>query len=357
MGADFRGDPASAMLEVLDPEQNATFRDHYLDLPFDLSRRHVHHARRTRSTRSPGRCATAWRSSQLAGYTEEEKLQIAKRYLVPRQIERNGLKKSRIAITDAALRTIIADYTREAGVREPRARDRRRSAARSRAQVAEGTAQRQGRRSAPSEVARAARASARFYAEARRRTRAARRGDRAWRGRRSAATCCSSRRTAMPGNGKLHDHRPARRRHEGVARRRRCRTCAATRASSRPDLGDDWFADARHPRPRARRARSPKDGPSAGITMATALVSLISGPLRARRRRDDRRDHAHRPGAADRRPEGEGARRPAQRASRRVIAPGAQRGATSTTSPSTCGASSTFDFVDRVDEVLDLALE
>ena len=118
MGADYRGDPASAMLEVLDPEQNSTFRDHYLDVPFDLSRvMFITHGER-RSTRCPGPLRDRMEVIQLAGYTEEEKLQIAKRYLVPRQIERNGLKRSQIGFTDAGLKElIIVDYTREAGVR------------------------------------------------------------------------------------------------------------------------------------------------------------------------------------------------------------------------------------------------
>ena len=116
MGADYRGDPASAMLEVLDPEQNATFRDHYLDMPFDLSRAMFITTANTLDT-VPGPLRDRMEIIQLAGYTEEEKLQIAKRYLVPRQIERNGLKKSQIAFTDAGLRAIISDYTREAGVR------------------------------------------------------------------------------------------------------------------------------------------------------------------------------------------------------------------------------------------------
>ena len=116
MGSDFRGDPASAMLEVLDPEQNATFRDHYLDVPFDLS--HVMFVTTANTLDTvPGPLRDRMEVIQLAGYTEEEKLQIARRYLVGRQIERNGLKRSQIAFTDAGLRTIIADYTREAGVR------------------------------------------------------------------------------------------------------------------------------------------------------------------------------------------------------------------------------------------------
>ena len=117
MGADYRGDPASAMLEVLDPEQNSTFRDHYLDVPFDLSQGRCSSRRRTRSTRSRARCATAWRSSSSPATPRRRSSQIAKRYLVPRQIERNGLKKSQIAFSDAGLQAIIADYTREAGVR------------------------------------------------------------------------------------------------------------------------------------------------------------------------------------------------------------------------------------------------
>jgi ATP-dependent Lon protease len=117
VGADFRGDPASALLEVLDPAQNHTFTDHYLDLPFDLSRvlfvatanwlEPIHPALRDRLE-----------VIELPSYTESEKLQIARRYLVPRQIEEHGLTKNDVKFPDPVLREIIREYTREAGVRQ-----------------------------------------------------------------------------------------------------------------------------------------------------------------------------------------------------------------------------------------------
>jgi ATP-dependent Lon protease len=116
MGADFRGDPASAMLEVLDPEQNSTFRDHYLDIPFDLSNV-MFITTANMLDPIPGPLRDRMEVIQLAGYTEEEKLEIAKRYLVPRQIERNGLDGGKIEFTPEALSLIIEGYTREAGVR------------------------------------------------------------------------------------------------------------------------------------------------------------------------------------------------------------------------------------------------
>ena len=117
MGADFRGDPASAMLEVLDPQQNATFRDHYLDLPFDLSRvLFITTANQLETVPPPLR--DRMEIIQLAGYTEDEKVQIAKRYLVPRQLDQNGLTKEKLAFEVEALRELIDGYTREAGVRE-----------------------------------------------------------------------------------------------------------------------------------------------------------------------------------------------------------------------------------------------
>jgi ATP-dependent Lon protease len=116
MGADFRGDPASAMLEVLDPEQNTSFRDHYLDLPFDLSRVFFITTANWLDPIPPP-LRDRMEVIHLAGYTEEEKLEIAKRYLVPRQIERNGLTRGKIEITDDALGLIVEGYTREAGVR------------------------------------------------------------------------------------------------------------------------------------------------------------------------------------------------------------------------------------------------
>ena len=117
MGADFRGDPASAMLEVLDPQQNSTFRDHYLDLPFDLSRvLFITTANQLEPIPPPLR--DRMEIIQLAGYTEDEKVQIARRFLVPRQLEQTGLSKEKLAFENEALREMIDGYTREAGVRE-----------------------------------------------------------------------------------------------------------------------------------------------------------------------------------------------------------------------------------------------
>jgi ATP-dependent Lon protease len=116
MGADWRGDPSSAMLEVLDPEQNKTFRDHYLDLPFDLSKTLFICTANTLDA-IPGPLLDRMDVISLSGYTEDEKLGIAKRYLYPKQLSAAGLRRGQLALPDKVLRTIIREYTREAGVR------------------------------------------------------------------------------------------------------------------------------------------------------------------------------------------------------------------------------------------------
>src|SRR5438552_3958421 len=117
LGNDYRGDPSSALLEILDPQQNNTFTDHYLDLPFDLSKVFfIGTANQLGPIPPPLR--DRMEIIQLSGYSDQEKLQIAVRYLLPRQIEENGLKPEQFSITNEALALIAARYTREAGVRQ-----------------------------------------------------------------------------------------------------------------------------------------------------------------------------------------------------------------------------------------------
>ena len=116
LGADFRGDPSAALLEVLDPEQNNTFRDHYLNVPLDLSNV-MFIATCNMLDTIPSALKDRMEIIQLAGYTEEEKFFISKRYLIPKQRTENGIKENLIEFNDESIKTIVSSYTREAGLR------------------------------------------------------------------------------------------------------------------------------------------------------------------------------------------------------------------------------------------------
>src|SRR5205809_3429094 len=117
LGNDYRGDPAAALLEILDPQQNNSFRDHYLDLPFDLSKIFFITTANTLDT-IPQPLLDRMEVLRLAGYSEDEKIEIARRYLIPRQIKETGLSVEQLSIEESALRRVISGYTREAGVRQ-----------------------------------------------------------------------------------------------------------------------------------------------------------------------------------------------------------------------------------------------
>ena len=267
MGADFRGDPASAMLEVLDPEQHSSFRDHYLDLPYDLSRVLFICTANTLDT-IPGPLLDRMDVIHLSGYTHDEKLAIAKRYLVPKQIEAHGLRKSRISIPDRTLRLVIGEYTREAGVRnlERRIAALCRKAA---TMVARGH----------TEKIKVDEARVRewlgprtFSADARKRTADP-----------GVATGLAYtavggdvlfiEATAYPGKGKLTITGQL-----GEVMQESAQAALSWVRSHADELGvpSAWFAE-HDVHIHVPAGAVPKDGPSAGVTMATALVSLVRG--------------------------------------------------------------------------------
>jgi ATP-dependent Lon protease len=267
LGADYRGDPASAMLEVLDPEQHSSFRDHYLDLPFDLSRVLFICTANLLDTIPPP-LLDRMDVIDLSGYTEEEKFAIARRYLVPKQLEAHGLSKSRASITDAAVRVVIREYTREAGVRnlERQLAALCRKAAR---EIAEGRAK---RLTIGEKRAREWLGPRRFAGEVRRRTADP-----------GVATGLAVtpvggdilfiEATAYPGKGRLKVTGQL-----GDVMQESAQAAHSWAWSRAAQLGLDpaWFA-AHDVHVHVPAGAQPKDGPSAGITIATAIVSIAAG--------------------------------------------------------------------------------
>jgi ATP-dependent Lon protease len=271
MGSDFRGDPSSAMLEVLDPAQNDSFRDHYLDLDFDLSDV-VFITTANLLEMIPAPLRDRMEVLELSGYTQDEKLHIARRYLVPRQIAESGLTASQLAFADPALKAIIEEYTREAGVRElerqigsvcrkiVRGRAERGSSKRKQTVSAKRARELLGRRI--------------FFSEARRRTRLA-----------GVATGLAYtpaggevlfiEATAMPGSGKLTitGQLGDVMKESAQAALSYLRSNAAQLA---PALDPDFFAG-HDIHVHVPAGAVPKDGPSAGVAMTVALTSLVTG--------------------------------------------------------------------------------
>jgi ATP-dependent Lon protease len=267
MGADFRGDPASAMLEVLDPEQNKNFRDHYLDLAFDLSKVLFICTANTLDT-IPAPLLDRMDVISLSGYTEDEKFGIAKRYLVPKQLAAHGLDAEHVAISDRALRLIIREYTREAGVRnlERRLADVLRKAAR---QIAEGKLRAKRLRIDERKV-RSWLGPRRYEGEVRKRTSdpgvatglafTAAGGD-----------ILFFEATAYPGKGRLTITGQL-----GDVMQESAQAALSWVRAHADSLGLDpnWFRE-HDIHLHVPAGAVPKDGPSAGITMATAIASLV----------------------------------------------------------------------------------
>jgi ATP-dependent Lon protease len=264
MGSDWRGDPSSAMLEVLDPAQNSSFRDHYLDLPFDLSRvLFICTANQLETIPPP--LLDRVEVIRLSGYTEEEKLGIAKRYLVPKQLEAHGLTSEQAKFTDNALRLVIREYTREAGVRNLD----REIAALCRKAAADIAGGKRKRVRIDERRVRTWLGRPRFSGEVRRRTSDP-----------GVATGLAVtpvggdvlyiEATAMPGEGRLIVTGQL-----GEVMRESAQAALSWVRSHASDLGleADWF-EGKDVHIHVPAGAVPKDGPSAGIALATALASL-----------------------------------------------------------------------------------
>ena len=296
MGAGMHGDPSAALLEVLDPEQNSTFRDNYLDVPFDLSRIvFITTANMLETVQGPLR--DRMEIIPLTGYTTGEKLEIAKRYLVRRQLEANGLKAEQIEVEDAALRHIIDSYTREAGVRNLEREIGRvlRSVA---VEFAEGATAKKhigvpelekilGPVRFENEIA--MRSSVPGVATGL-----------AWTPVGGDILFIEATRT--PGGGKmLLTGQLGEVMRESAQAAYSLVKSMAVQLKIEPGLLEKSDIHVHVP-----AGATPKDGPSAGVAMFMALTSLFTEPRDPQRHRHDRRDQPARPGAAGRRHQGEG---------------------------------------------------
>jgi ATP-dependent Lon protease len=267
MGADFRGDPASAMLEVLDPEQHSSFRDHYLDLPFDLSKvLFICTANQLETIPPP--LLDRMDVIHLSGYTEEEKLGIARKYLVPKQLKAHGLKRSQLTFTEKGLRIIIREYTREAGVRQLERQIAAvcRKAAR---RIAEGDSERM---SADEKRVREWLGPRQFVADVRKRT------SEPGVATGLAVTAVGGdvlfiEATAYPGEGRLKVTGQL-----GEVMQESAQAAHSWVRTHGLELGIDphWFGE-NDVHVHIPAGAVPKDGPSAGITMATAIASIATG--------------------------------------------------------------------------------
>ncbi len=279
LGRDFRGDPASALLEVLDPEQNYEFRDHYLDVAFDLSEV-LFITTANELEPIPGPLRDRMEIIQLSGYTEQEKIQIALHYLVPRQARENGLKAEEICFTQDALAVIIHDYTREAGVRELE-RQIGRAARKIATRVAESSGDETGQEHViDKDTVRELLGKPRFSYQTEIADRTERPGvatGLAWTPMGGDVLFVEA--ACMPGSkgfqltGQLGD-----------VMQESARAALSFIRSQATQLGlsEDFF-ERQDIHLHVPAGAVPKDGPSAGITMATALASLLTGrPVRPR---------------------------------------------------------------------------
>src|SRR5262245_31531804 len=267
IGADFRGDPSSALLEVLDPEQNNSFRDHYLGVPFDLSNVMFICTANLTDTIQPA-FLDRMEVLRLSGYTEDEKLEIAKRHIVPKQVEEHGLTPTQLVFTDRALRSMINSYTREAGLRnlEREVASIARKVAR---KVAEGDAS--PVRVTPSSVHRYLGAPKILPEERLKRDGIGIATGLAWTATGGDVLFVEA--TAMRGKGRLTLTGQL-----GEVMKESAQAALSFARSRARIYGirEDFFAT-HDLHVHVPEGAIPKDGPSAGITMATAMISIFTG--------------------------------------------------------------------------------
>jgi ATP-dependent Lon protease len=266
---DFHGDPASALLEVLDPEQNSDFRDHYLEVPFDLSQ--VMFITTANSLETiPAPLLDRMEIIQLAGYTDKEKQEIAKNYLIPRQLRENGLRKDEITFSTEAIQTIIRSYTREAGVRNLE-REISSVCRKVVTQISEG---KNGRKPlTPEDIAQFL-GKPHFYGSEEAMLRTAVPGvatGLAWTPVGGEVLFIEA--TRMPGSKGFQITGSV-----GNVMQESAKAALSFVRSRSQSLGlEDDFFEKSDLHMHIPAGATPKDGPSAGVTMATALVSLLSG--------------------------------------------------------------------------------